>query len=593
MADYQISASVTAQVQNFQQGMNAVVTSSNNAQRAVNNAGTAVRNNNQNYMNFGRVIQDLPYGINGIANNLTQLIPSAGALGLAFTALVTAVTFAQIGFGAWTRGINENKKALDNSKKASEEYLASLDQVTQAQLKGAQNAQKEVTELKTLYGITQDATLSSKQRKDAVDELQSQYPAYFKNIRDEAFLAGGATAAYDSLTSAIIATGKARAAQDLIVKNASRGFENEQKLADLEKSRLKQINAVTKAKQMQNAVDEQGTASLTAGGGSITAAKDLYDATKALQDTEKQISNIKTDNNILDKRNLDLTKAITAEVKKGADLAGGIGDLPNSGTRPKMQFNKLDGKASKPKDFIDPTFAYRQEVGMKATLDVLDKYQSGVEQFSQNLSASQERAIAASLDFNARFQESLDALASSSVAEGISSGFSSIGAAIVEGSNVFEAAGQALLGTISGFLGELGQMLVQKGIASIAAGVALNIILPGSGAKNIIGGAALIAAGAALSVGSGAIGSVGKGGKKGGNGSNVTAFATGAIVSGPTNALVGEYAGAKNNPEVIAPLNKLKSMLGNQEPFFQVIPIFDNKGLSIAVQRGNNQRGRV
>lgn len=39
------------------------------------------------------------------------------------------------------------------------------------------------------------------------------------------------------------------------------------------------------------------------------------------------------------------------------------------------------------------------------------------------------------------------------------------------------------------------------------------------------------------------------------------AFANGGIVSGPTYALVGEYSGAQNNPEVIAPLNKLKSMI--------------------------------
>lgn len=40
-----------------------------------------------------------------------------------------------------------------------------------------------------------------------------------------------------------------------------------------------------------------------------------------------------------------------------------------------------------------------------------------------------------------------------------------------------------------------------------------------------------------------------------------TAFAEGGIVSGPTYALVGEYAGARNNPEVIAPLNKLRSLI--------------------------------
>lgn len=39
------------------------------------------------------------------------------------------------------------------------------------------------------------------------------------------------------------------------------------------------------------------------------------------------------------------------------------------------------------------------------------------------------------------------------------------------------------------------------------------------------------------------------------------AFADGGVVSGPTLALVGEYAGAGSNPEVIAPLDKLRAML--------------------------------
>lgn len=41
----------------------------------------------------------------------------------------------------------------------------------------------------------------------------------------------------------------------------------------------------------------------------------------------------------------------------------------------------------------------------------------------------------------------------------------------------------------------------------------------------------------------------------------VMPFAKGGVVSGPTLALVGEYAGASNNPEVIAPLDKLRSMI--------------------------------
>lgn len=42
----------------------------------------------------------------------------------------------------------------------------------------------------------------------------------------------------------------------------------------------------------------------------------------------------------------------------------------------------------------------------------------------------------------------------------------------------------------------------------------------------------------------------------------VTPFANGGIVYGPTLSIMGEYAGARSNPEVIAPLNKLKSIIG-------------------------------
>lgn len=40
-------------------------------------------------------------------------------------------------------------------------------------------------------------------------------------------------------------------------------------------------------------------------------------------------------------------------------------------------------------------------------------------------------------------------------------------------------------------------------------------------------------------------------------------FANGGIIYGPTMGLMGEYAGASNNPEVVAPLNKLRGILGN------------------------------
>jgi hypothetical protein len=40
-------------------------------------------------------------------------------------------------------------------------------------------------------------------------------------------------------------------------------------------------------------------------------------------------------------------------------------------------------------------------------------------------------------------------------------------------------------------------------------------------------------------------------------------MANGGIVSGPTLGLMGEYPGASHNPEVVAPLDKLKTLIGS------------------------------
>ena len=45
---------------------------------------------------------------------------------------------------------------------------------------------------------------------------------------------------------------------------------------------------------------------------------------------------------------------------------------------------------------------------------------------------------------------------------------------------------------------------------------------------------------------------------------NIPKFADGGIAYGPTMGLFGEYAGASNNPEVVAPLDKLRSMIQPQ-----------------------------
>ena len=43
-------------------------------------------------------------------------------------------------------------------------------------------------------------------------------------------------------------------------------------------------------------------------------------------------------------------------------------------------------------------------------------------------------------------------------------------------------------------------------------------------------------------------------------------FANGGLVYGPTVGLMGEYGGASSNPEVIAPLSRLRALLGTDGP---------------------------
>lgn len=62
-------------------------------------------------------------------------------------------------------------------------------------------------------------------------------------------------------------------------------------------------------------------------------------------------------------------------------------------------------------------------------------------------------------------------------------------------------------------------------------------------------------------------------------------FANGGVISGPTYGLMGEYPGAKTNPEVVAPLDKLKSMIGGGGSGEFVLRGND---LVLALQRSNS-----
>ncbi|MDE7145914.1 MAG: hypothetical protein K2O30_07175, partial [Duncaniella sp.] len=74
----------------------------------------------------------------------------------------------------------------------------------------------------------------------------------------------------------------------------------------------------------------------------------------------------------------------------------------------------------------------------------------------------------------------------------------------------------------------------------------------------------------------------------------VMPFADGGIVSGPTVGLIGEYAGASSNPEVVAPLDKLRSMLNPGEVFSGGVVKFkiDGRTLVGILEKETNLKNR-
>ena len=70
------------------------------------------------------------------------------------------------------------------------------------------------------------------------------------------------------------------------------------------------------------------------------------------------------------------------------------------------------------------------------------------------------------------------------------------------------------------------------------------------------------------------------------------AFADGGIAYGPTMGLVGEYPGARTNPEVIAPLSKLKEMIGGGVNRVEVVGVIRGEDIHYVVNQQTSKLAR-
>lgn len=176
----------------------------------------------------------------------------AGAVFSWQTALVAAISLGIV-FGKdianWVKELINGKKAIDNNKEALENYK-------KAMLDSQQAAQEEIVQLNLLYQVAVDSSKGMNERISAVKELKKEFPQYFKNLSDEEVLVGKAADKYNELATAIMASAKAQAAKETLIKNSKEILDLESKITEeykkQELNEVKRTEAVGKLKEGQN-----------------------------------------------------------------------------------------------------------------------------------------------------------------------------------------------------------------------------------------------------------------------------------------------------------------------------------------------------
>jgi hypothetical protein len=588
------------------------------AGKAAGGAGQAVKSANMQWTSLALVIQDLPFGFRGIQNNLPAVAGSlagvAGPAYLAFSALVAAITAYDMGlFGAtkttdnFAKSLAETNKELKNSINYTSSEISSLESLVRigTNLNNSESTRKKaLQEIKDILGqvnkeeaakITNmgQAILAVNLYTEAIKAQQLQevsgkriaelqmdliekrfllekkktttkrefnllqqflgYPD-LQNLESDVLNAEALVRRLEELNESAVKANlnnpfskfnkpnkgdTAKLDQD---KSLLERLKKEQKLykdnlgmfyhygsliikeeerlaierANFEKASSEEIKNIRAGFLADMIVNQQEY------GRAIMSEADK--ATKAYEEIERKIGEIivKNRENIaeaLGKINADINKE---NIKNVTDELG-------------VTLNATRRNYRAQKEAYEMAIAKLKE--KKAALEAAGIATTGYADAIANLETRMSGLVDPLEELNQKLQNLFDQFkidllvgfgeAIADMADGGDFDFSRLGTILADG------------------LINIGKALIQYGIMQAAAIEALKSLNPGVA---IAGGVLAVAAGMFL--------------KSKLAQQKTTKFANGGIVSGPTMGLMGEYPGAKNNPEVIAPLDKLKSMIG-------------------------------
>lgn len=466
----------------------------------------------------------------------------------------TAMTVGITLFTLYADDIANAIGSLLNFKKSADDASFAAEQLAEAERKGTEEAQKEIAQLSVLYRAATDDARSKEERLSAVKQLQAAYPSYFGNLSKEAILTGEASDAYENISKRMIEAAQARAALERITQNSTRLLDLQAEREELER----QVKTAKEASKAFSNAPQVATQSGTLGYAYMAGQVETFK--KRLQETLDEIDRLNAANDKLaigvnvtalegekgsGKVNASLNTNLAtlggiqnriAELKKEQQAASSEQAIALEREIRLLQQRKQEientikiGVATSPN--LDTLLPGTFEGMGTGTLSIPLQFDTNALKRSWQQAKMQFDEMQRDVTITAKQMEGI-------LTNSVASFADSLGQAITSG-NGLEAL-KTMLSAMMDMLSQFGQALIAAGTASIALKA-----VSWNGIGAIIAGGALVAATAAAKAAL----------------QNATAFADGGIVSGPTYALVGEYAGARSNPEVIAPLDKLRSLI--------------------------------
>lgn len=516
---------------------------------------------------IGSVVQLIPVLVAGFALLSANIVPIVVAIGV-ITSLFIIFSGATKQAATATQELTASQKLVG---KVTDEATASI--VDQR------------ARLETLLLTARNQTESVKEKKKAIEEINRISPEYLGNITLENVNTDNARIAIEKYNVALLNGAKARAASRLLEANEAdrikSGFDREKALAEYNQKRQA---AAAQGWEAEKKFFEENNQLLQFANEALDRKNakydfeakilfQIYNSNKAYLKLLEDIGSQQSANNVASNEFKPGTVAFYEKQIEG--LRKLQKEIPVTNAAWKTYEERISAiqekieKLTSQSVALPPLPAVSDEVLAPAPFSLgnlkeelayweqfRDQYSTNAEEYdkiTQKINAVKIKisAIEGVEEFKTKMEEvktftmqTQEILQAQmlSFKESLIVGFAEGIAALATGAQNIGGFFKGMLGIVGDFMKALGKSLIQVGLASVAFKSAFSNPF------------AAIGAGAALIV----LGSVVKNMLQSGPQAK---FANGGIAYGPVNALVGEYSGARSNPEVIAPLSKLKSLI--------------------------------